>query len=205
MTAYLDVPLEQVPGGQYRVILADPPWKFSSGPNKNPSRHYPTMPLRDIAALDVGRLAHPEGCRLFLWITPPIAHLRFGPREVFTAWGFKYSTKRVWVKLWPREAGGAFIYHDSQARGPGFETTGDSEDLLIAKRGRPEPIIGAKPRGAFFAPRTKNHSEKPADLRAELTRLFQGPRIELFARSTAEGWDAWGNQVGRLDQPRVAA
>ena len=28
--------------------------------------------------------------------------------------------------------------------------------------------------------------------------MFPGPRAELFARERAPGWDAWGNEVGRL-------
>ena len=28
------------------------------------------------------------------------------------------------------------------------------------------------------------------------------PRIELFARQTAEGWDSWGDEVGILDKER---
>jgi hypothetical protein len=36
------------------VILADPPWAFDTysprGQNRNPSRHYPTMPTRAMRA-----------------------------------------------------------------------------------------------------------------------------------------------------------
>ncbi len=42
---------------RYRVILIDPPTKFSSGPNRNPKNHYPTMSIAEIAALPVGELA----------------------------------------------------------------------------------------------------------------------------------------------------
>lgn len=180
----------------YRVILADPPWKFNAGKNKNPSRHYPTMPLKDIAKMPVGDLAHPEGCRLFLWVTAPILLLPFGPREIIRAWGFKYSTARFWVKLNPSEDG-AFIYSNSTARGPGFEVTGDAEILVIAKRGRPQRIIGAKPRGVFYGAR-REHSRKPDRLRDELCELFDGPRCELFARSGHQGFDSFGNETTKF-------
>jgi hypothetical protein len=37
------------------------------------------------------------------------------------------------------------------------------------------------------------HSAKPAVVRHRLDQLYGDvPRIELFARQAAEGWDAWG-------------
>ncbi|WP_341893762.1 MT-A70 family methyltransferase [Ferrovibrio terrae] len=186
-----------LPQGGYRVVYADPPWKFSAGKNKNPSRHYPTMPLRDIAALPVAGLAHPEGCRLLMWVTPPILLLPFGPREVLTAWGFKYSTVRTWFKLYNRE-NGLFIYNNSMSRGPGYEATGDAEFLVVAKRGRPERIAGGKPRGAIFGQR-REHSRKPDFVRDEICTLFQGPRVELFTRTQHDGFDNFGNEIGKFE------
>jgi N6-adenosine-specific RNA methylase IME4 len=187
----------QLPSQHYRVIYADPPWKFSAGKNKNPSRHYRTMPLKEIAELDVGRLAHPDGCRLLMWVTPPILLLPFGPREVLTAWGFKYSTVRTWFKLYSREDG-LFIYNNSLSRGPGYEATGDAEFLVVAKRGRPERIAGGKPRGAIFGQR-REHSRKPDFVRDEICSLFQGPRVELFTRTIHPGFDAFGNEITRFE------
>ena len=54
--------LDHLPRQHYRVILADPPWKFSSGTKSRP-QHYPRMTIREILAMDVRPLAHPEGCR----------------------------------------------------------------------------------------------------------------------------------------------
>ena len=45
------------------------------------------------------------------------------------------------------------------------------------------------------AERTK-HYKKPNEVRQRIEKLFGDlPRIELFARETAEGWDSWGNEV----------
>lgn len=192
-----DWPFSPLEPGKYRVIYADPPWKFSSGPNKNPSRHYKTMKIRDIAAMPVRDLAHPEGCRLLMWVTMPILLLPFGPREVLKSWGFRYSTARVWAKLWPSEDG-LFIYPNSGSRGPGYETTGDAELLVIAKRGKPQSLCKvSKPRGLFFG-RRREHSRKPDMVREEIAGLFEGPRCELFARQPHLGFDVWGNEVDKF-------
>jgi site-specific DNA-methyltransferase (adenine-specific) len=43
---------------------------------------------------------------------------------------------------------------------------------------------------------TKTHSKKPLEVREGIEQLFGNlPRIELFAREKAEGWDVWGNEV----------
>lgn len=42
------------------------------------------------------------------------------------------------------------------------------------------------------------HSEKPAVTRDRIKALLGGDLvkgIELFARTTADGWDCWGNEV----------
>lgn len=182
----------------YRVIYCDPPTKFSAGPAKNPANHYPTMRLEDIAALPVGDLAHPEGCRLCLWTTPPLLLHPKGPAAMLKAWGFKYSTVRVWQKL-RRSEGGLFVYNNSQNRGPGYETTGDAEFLIIAKRGRPESLIRrAKPRGLVSYP-LREHSRKPDEIRAELAQLFAGPRVELFTRQRFPGWEPWGLEIDKFE------
>lgn len=90
---------------KYRVIYADPPWKFSSKEAFEPRNGgsgftpleavYPTMTTADLKALDVGRLANKDAA-LFLWATD--AHLP-DALELFKAWGFRYVTVAfVWAK-----------------------------------------------------------------------------------------------------------
>lgn len=79
-------------------------------------------------------------------------------------------------------------------------TRANTEFCLIAKRGKmsrinagirqivDEPISIIEPK--------LRHSEKPAIIRSHIVELFGDdiPRIELFARQQALGWDAWGNE-----------
>ena len=42
----------------------------------------------------------------------------------------------------------------------------------------------------------EEHSKKPDVIRERIVELMGDlPRVELFARQTAPGWDAWGNEV----------
>lgn len=44
--------------------------------------------------------------------------------------------------------------------------------------------------------KVQEHSKKPAVVREKIVEVFgELPRIELFAREQAEGWDCWGNEV----------
>ena len=48
--------------------------------------------------------------------------------------------------------------------------------------------------------KVQEHSKKPAVVREKIVELFgELPRIELFAREQAEGWDCWGNEVEGAD------
>ena len=46
----------------------------------------------------------------------------------------------------------------------------------------------------MLAPR-EEHSRKPEGVRAFIERVSYGPYVELFARTSPNGWDAWGNEV----------
>lgn len=42
----------------------------------------------------------------------------------------------------------------------------------------------------------EKHSKKPAITRDKIIELLGDlPRVELFARQTVDGWDAWGNEI----------
>jgi len=86
---------------KYKIIYADPAWKYKWGEGKNggnfcPEKHYNTMSVDDICKLDVKNLRD-KNCVLFLWVTMPC--LPDGLR-VMKEWGFKYKTCGfTWVKI----------------------------------------------------------------------------------------------------------
>lgn len=103
------------------------------------------------------------------------------------AWGFSYKTVAfVWVKQNRRA--------DSLFMGLGSWTRSNAELCLLAVRGRPRRRdAGVR---QIILSHVGEHSRKPEAARERILQLMGDvPRIELFARERAEGWDVWGNEV----------
>ena len=172
---------------KYSVILADPPWAFRAwsdkGKGRSAEQHYPTMRLEDIKALPVADLAA-EDCVLFLWATFPMLKEAL---EVVEAWGFSYKTVAfTWVKE-NRKSPGLFW-------GLGYWTRANAEVCLLATRGSPKRQSAAVHQ-VILSP-VEQHSKKPDEVRERIVTLMGDvPRVELFARQQAPGWDVWGNEV----------
>ena len=172
---------------KYSVILADPPWAFRAwsdkGKGRSAEQHYPTMRLEDIKALPVADLAA-EDCVLFLWATFPMLKEAL---EVVEAWGFSYKTVAfTWVKE-NRKSPGLFW-------GLGYWTRANAEVCLLATRGSPKRQSAAVHQ-VILSP-VEQHSKKPDAVRERIVTLMGDvPRVELFARQQAPGWDVWGNEV----------
>jgi len=170
---------------RYAVIYADPPWRYegASDPTRTAENHYETMATRDICALPVADVAG-LSCVLYLWATPPKLSEAM---DVIRAWGFTYVTGAVW---------------DKQRMGLGSWFRLQHEHLLIATRGDvPPPAPELRVRSVLRAPRGR-HSAKPNQMRELIASQFPDvPKVELFARERAPGWDAWGNE----SPPRIVA
>ncbi|MCP3674021.1 MAG: adenine methylase [Gammaproteobacteria bacterium] len=173
---------------KYNVIYADPPWSFNNkntgGSMKSGSEsQYPVMSIEDIKSLPVESIAADDCVLLMWWVgSQPQEAL-----DVVEAWGFtlKTMTALVWVKLTKRE---------KMFFGMGFWTRAGSESCLIATKGKPKPNSHSvrSVRKAIVG----RHSEKPKEFHDDIVALCGDvPRIELFAREKAAGWDCWGNEV----------
>ena len=146
-------------------------------------RHYPTMELEQITALPVKELADRDAI-LFLWTTLPMIQEAL---QVIKAWGFEYKTTAfVWVKL-ARHSNGIFS-------GLGYWTRSNVEICMLATKGHPKRV--AKNIHQVIISHVEEHSKKPAEARRRIEALMGDvPKIELFARRPARGWDVWGNEV----------
>jgi N6-adenosine-specific RNA methylase IME4 len=168
----------KLPSGKYRVIYADPPWKYGDelteayGPAE---LHYPAMTIPELCALPVADLTKPDAV-LFLWVTSPLLESAF---PVIKAWEFEYKTSFVWDK----------VKHNM-----GHYNSVRHELLLVAVRGSCTPDVPKLYDSVLTIERTR-HSAKPPQFRRMIDTLYpHGKRLELFAREQAEGWQTWGNQ-----------
>lgn len=141
------------------------------------------MQIEDMKALPVKNLAA-KNCVLFMWVTFPVLREAF---SVLDAWGFIYKTVAfVWVKR-NRKAPTLFW-------GLGYWTRANAEICLLATKGSPRRQ-SAKVHQVIMSP-IEAHSKKPDIVRDRIVELVGDlPRIELFARQEAPGWDVWGNEV----------
>lgn len=175
-------------GNRYKVIYADPPWQFKTYSNKgkgrSAERHYPTMSKADIQRLPVNQIADKDSV-LLLWVTAPCFEEGL---ELIKAWGFTYKTVGfTWVKL-NRKNSKFFM-------GMGYYTRSNAEYCLLATRGK---VLERKSHSvsSVLCTHIEEHSKKPTVTRERIEELFGNiPRIELFARQYADGWDCWGNEV----------
>lgn len=173
---------------RYNIIYADPPWSFScwseKGGGRGAEQHYPTMQKGDIQKLPIRKIAAKDSV-LFLWVTAPCLEEGI---ELISAWGFTYKTIAfTWVKK-NRKSEGIF-------QGMGYYTRSNAELCLLATRGK---VLKRKSHdvSSVILSHVQEHSRKPGEARERIVRLFGDlPRIELFARQYAEGWDCWGNEV----------
>lgn len=172
---------------KYSVIYADPPWQYKvyskKGMGRSAESHYPTMSIEDIKALPVANLADKD-CALFLWVTFPCLLEGF---EVIKAWGFSYKTVAfVWVKQNKKA--------DTLFWGMGYWTRSNVEICLLATKGRPKRVHAGIHQ--VIVSHIEEHSKKPVEVQKRIIQLMGDvPRLELFARRKAEGFDVWGNEV----------
>jgi len=202
---------------KYSIIYADPPWKYNSRANhKTRFRggacgHYPLMSMDAIRALPIPELGD-RTAALLMWCTFPYLADQI---KLFDHWGFRYRTQFLtWTKLNKRghdqpkddpnyTPGKPYVlYRDglfhSVFFGTGYYAKANPEICLLGMRGQ-LPTISDMASSVILAP-IGEHSQKPDEAYERIEQVFGDvPRIELFARQTAPGWDVLGNQIDGAD------
>lgn len=174
----------EFPDKKYRTIYADPPWPERGGGKikRGADRHYDTMSVNDIANLPIEKLADPDGCHIYLWVTNN--YLQAG-LECLQKWGFEYVTTITWMK----DRIGLGQYYRGLTEHCLFGTTKKRLPYKVDSNGkRGQGVTG------FVEPKTI-HSRKPLQMRKMIEVVSYEPRIELFAREAYEGLDAWGDEI----------
>lgn len=174
-----DVKDVQPPTGKYQVIYADPPWQYNQGADQHGAaiRHYNTMSIEQLCDLPIKDLAD-DNAVLFIWVTSPQLEISF---DVIKAWGFQYKTSFVWDKV------KHVMGHYNSVR---------HELLLICIRGAYPKQSDTLIDSVVTIERSDEHSKKPERFREIINEMYpNSKKIELFARTSADGWDSWGNDV----------
>jgi N6-adenosine-specific RNA methylase IME4 len=163
-------------GRKYGTIYADPPWLYDNqGTRAATGNHYDGMTVDALCALPVKGLAA-DDAHLHLWTTNSFL---FECPRIFDAWGFTFKSSFVWVK---------------PQMGIGNYWRNAHEFLLTAVRGDAKRFNDKSLRSWLECDRS-GHSTKPEQVRTMIERASPGPRLELFGRRVADGWDVWGNEI----------
>lgn len=178
------------PSKKYRVIYADPPWNFKTwsekGEEKSAANHYSCMSMEDIGDLDVETISA-DNSILFMWATDPLLQDQI---MVMNNWGFSYKTVGFnWIKM-NKKAWTPFI-------GLGYYTRSNPEYCLIGTKGTPGRPKKKDISEVVFD-RIREHSRKPDIIRQHIMDMYDGPYLELFARTQYPGWDVWGNEIEKF-------
>jgi len=172
-----------LPSDKFRVIYADPPWKYTDKIDEAISgtttalTHYPAMTIDELCQMPINELAEDDSI-LFMWVTSPMLEDAF---RVVHSWKFKYKTSFVWDK----------VSHNF-----GHYNSVRHEFLFVCTRGSCTPDNPKLYDSVQSIEKSRVHSEKPEEFRAIIDDLYTyGKRIELFARQKVEGWEYYGNEL----------
>ena len=166
--------------------MIDPPWPFKTwsqaGEGKSPSAHYRVMMLAEIMALSVRGLLK-DNAVVLLWATGAMLAQAIA---VMQAWGITYKTELAWRK----------VTRTGKVRmGCGFWARTMHEPILLGTVGKP----GKFTMPSCFDGIAREHSRKPDEFYHMITDRTPGlRRADLFAREKREGWDGWGDEVGKF-------
>jgi N6-adenosine-specific RNA methylase IME4 len=181
---------DPLPAHSYDLLVIDPPWPFATwsaaGQAKSASKHYRVMTLADIMALPVRRLLKPNAVAL-LWTTGAMLDQAVA---VMQAWGITYKTELVWRK----------VTRNGKVRmGCGFWARSMHESILLGTVGKPSKFTLP----SYFDGIRREHSRKPEEFYQMINQRAPGlRRADVFAREKREGWDCWGDEVGKFSSAR---
>ena len=140
-----------------RLVVADPPWQYDRSSGSGcAANHYDCPSMGDIVtALDMAYACCAEDAYLVTFATWPM---------------LADFVLRMQQGRWAYVSGGS--WHKTGGMGVGYHWRGNSEPVLLWRKGTPKPqaTIG----NAWAAPRLR-HSEKPVSLLVDILTAFSSP------------------------------
>lgn len=194
---------------QYQIAYVDPPWYYPTGPTTITKEGKTT---RSFGAGDYYQLMKEEEiveygtnvtCSLsadgvvFLWATLPLLDQAF---RVIEGWGLEYAGMPfVWVKT--KKDGSPM-----GAKGGIPRIVKPTCEVVLAAS-KQHQIIRPSDftiRNVVMEP-PREHSRKPDCIRDAIERMYPNAnKVEHFSRQTFDGWDCFGNEVGKFDSCRYS-
>ncbi len=199
--------ISPLPAGQYGLIYADPCWEqqmySEKGYEKSPEEHYETLSLDELKSMrDDVVFATAHNAVLVMWT---MWHMIDQALDLMECWGFKYKSGGPWIKR---------TVNGKHTMGTGYIMRGTTELFLIGTNGKPRTknrstrnllLTDDLPDDVPIEDMTiivdalrRDHSQKPDEMIPVLENLFEGPYLELFARTQRPGWTVWGNETEKF-------
>lgn len=184
------VPEGGVTAAPFRVICADPPWRFGDslpGKSRGAAKNYRTLTVPEIESfLTDHDIQVADDALLFLWRVSAMVPEAYG---VVRAWGFVPKSEIVWRKLSRAKGSSVCKVHF----GMGRYVRASHETAIVASRGK--NIVKAHDVRSVFDAVVGEHSQKPELFYRTVERLADGPYLELFGRRQRHGWRVLGDQA----------
>ncbi len=200
---------------KFPIIYADPAWVYDDkalAGDRGAGCKYSLTTIEDMKAFPVADISAQDAV-LFMWATYPQLQEAL---DLGKAWGFTYKTVAfTWVKPsgpyarimeYLRSPGWSEVTLFHMAKewntdwfiGMGRWTRSNAEVCLLFTKGKPKRV-DAGVNQIICAPRMA-HSAKPPETRDRIKRLMGDlDAVELFARDSAAGWVALGNEIDGED------
>ncbi|MCC5633866.1 adenine-specific DNA methyltransferase [Nostoc sphaeroides CHAB 2801] len=182
--------------GHYQCIVIDPPWFYRlRSKDKTHRNRIPYQPMRtkEILALPIPELCGSNGCILWLWFTNN--HM-IEAAQCLQTWGFELKTILTWEKVTKDNT--------KTHLGVGHWLRNSTEHCALAVRGNVKAFAGrtlTNQSSILHSPR-REHSRKPEQFFELVEKLCPDmTKLEMFARESRVGWDCWGDEALKFDQP----
>jgi N6-adenosine-specific RNA methylase IME4 len=177
-----------MPGGRFRVIVADPPWRYDTKAENTGAAvrglvPYADMSIEQICALPVASLAE-QHCVLWLWTTNAFMRQAY---QCLDAWGFVEKTILTW---------------DKERLGVGRWLRNQTEHCILAVRGK--PVVTLSNQCTILRAPRREHSRKPDEFFALVESVCPGSKLEMFAREPRKGWSVWGGETTKFEKEAVS-
>ncbi len=160
---------------------------FGARPNKPKKLVYNTLSIDEIKNFPIGDIAE-VGCHVYLWTTNKMLPLAF---DILKAWGVNYH-----IPIILKKKTGMLICN-------GYRSM--SEICLLGFYGKPmQKWIGIAQANCFEVfKKSGKHSHKPDEFYEGVRKMSPEPRIDIFARRSIVGFDAWGDEAPKESQSSI--